>query len=330
MAWRVAESLEVLRKQLNDAFPKRSKASDGGIGDAKHASRSSDHNPWIKDKKGVGVVSARDFTHDPKTGIDCNWLAETLVENKDPRIKYIIWNKRICSSLTAPWTWRPYKGTNAHTKHLHISVSDAPAKYDSKKLWVLDFADDEGDDVAKVTLASTISADSPKPPTIKADTSAQPEEQAGIDAAGSPPIQSGTTQIAENIVNTAPPSTPAPEDKTLEAPPKDGATATSTKMVIAGITVPPVAAGLLKGVSDAVTNGYVSAAEIGSFLMNLLRENLKWVLGLVGLMIVLLIVKKILKQIAFFLEMLTKAIPGWNNITVVPAPVEKKPWWKIW
>lgn len=35
---RIAESLEVLRRQLNAAFPQRSTASDGGIGDAAHAS----------------------------------------------------------------------------------------------------------------------------------------------------------------------------------------------------------------------------------------------------------------------------------------------------
>ena len=44
MAWRVARSLDVLLGQLNALAPERSKASDGSIGDAAHASRSSDHN----------------------------------------------------------------------------------------------------------------------------------------------------------------------------------------------------------------------------------------------------------------------------------------------
>ncbi len=149
MAWRVAESLETLRKQLNAAFPKRSKASDGGIGDAKHASRNSDHNPWVKDGK-TGIVTARDFTHDPKTGIDCQWLADTLVRNKDPRIKYIIWNRQICSSLTSPWKWRPYSGANAHTKHLHLSVNSEKKHYDSTKAWKLDFPKATTSDVAKI------------------------------------------------------------------------------------------------------------------------------------------------------------------------------------
>lgn len=139
MAWRIAESLEVLRKQLNAAFPKRSKASDGGIGDERHqASASSDHNPHIKLGK-MGIVTARDFTNDPQNGIDCQWLADTLVKNKDPRIKYIIWNKKICSSKQSPWQWRAYSGVNAHTKHLHLSVNADPALFDSAAVWKLDF-----------------------------------------------------------------------------------------------------------------------------------------------------------------------------------------------
>lgn len=140
MSWRVAESLEKLRKQLNSAFPNRSKLSDGGIGDAKHASRSSDHNPWVKDKNGTGVVTARDFTHDPKNGLDCNKLAEWLIESRDPRIKYIIWNHRILSSKNSPWKWRPYSGANAHTKHLHLSVNAEAKHYDNPADWDLDIA----------------------------------------------------------------------------------------------------------------------------------------------------------------------------------------------
>jgi hypothetical protein len=195
MAWRIAESLETLRKQLNAAFPNRSKASDSGIGDEKHASRSSDHNPWVKDRAtGKGVVTARDFTHDPQTGIDCNWLADELVRHRDPRIKYIIWNKKICSSKTSPWQWRPYKGVNAHRHHLHISVTDAPGLYDSTKPWVMDFPDDEGDDVA------TISAAAPADQPIVSD------ESAVVPVPDSP----SQPQAASAIFNTGDAATPPP------------------------------------------------------------------------------------------------------------------------
>lgn len=87
MAWRLAKSLERLRAQVNDIYPSRSKLSDGTIGDAAHSKRKSDHNP---DKD--GVVKAIDLTHDPLNGLDCGKLMQALVEGKDRRISYMIFN----------------------------------------------------------------------------------------------------------------------------------------------------------------------------------------------------------------------------------------------
>jgi hypothetical protein len=117
MAWRVARSLDVLLGQLNTRAPNRSKASDGSIGDAAHASRVSDHNPDAQ-----GIVRARDFTHDPAGGLDCHWLAAQLVASRDPRIKYVIWDRRIWQG-----SWQPYSGADDHTHHLHLSVVAGPA-----------------------------------------------------------------------------------------------------------------------------------------------------------------------------------------------------------
>ena len=136
-AWKVADSLDVLLGQLDDLAPERSKASDGSIGDAAHASRSSDHNPWWR-FLGQAYVTARDFTHDPDHGLDCHALATALEQGHDPRTKYAIFNERIMSGAggPAPWQWRPYTGTNPHTHHLHLSVvSDARAL--SKIPWLL-------------------------------------------------------------------------------------------------------------------------------------------------------------------------------------------------
>lgn len=139
MNWYIAPALEVLRKQLNSLYPNRSKVSDGGIGDAAHASRNSDHNPWVKDSSGKGVVTARDFTHDPQNGLDCNELAKQLTASRDPRIKYIIWNRQICSSAKG-WEWRPYKGSNPHDKHLHLSVQPEARLYADTAAWSLSTA----------------------------------------------------------------------------------------------------------------------------------------------------------------------------------------------
>lgn len=130
MAWRMAKSLDVLLSQLNASRPDRSKASDGGIGDPAHAARASDHNPWY----GPGIVTARDFTHDPDHGVDIAALAEELRTCRDGRIKYVICNRRIMAGAggPSPWTWRPYSGTNPHTKHLHLSVVASPACDDAR------------------------------------------------------------------------------------------------------------------------------------------------------------------------------------------------------
>lgn len=121
--WIVAESLDHLLQQLNALAPNRSKASDGGIGDAKHATRDSDHNPWLV-LSGQPLVTARDFTHDPAGGLDCTRLRDSLIRARDGRVKYIIYNQQIISGAGGPQPWvrRRYYGTNPHTKHLHLSV----------------------------------------------------------------------------------------------------------------------------------------------------------------------------------------------------------------
>jgi hypothetical protein len=94
--WRVAESLKKLQSQVNSKAPNRSKKSDGTIGDAAHATRNSDHNPWVKDGT-KGVVTALDITHDPANGCDAGQIAEAIRSSKDSRVKYMIWNKKIAS-----------------------------------------------------------------------------------------------------------------------------------------------------------------------------------------------------------------------------------------
>jgi len=137
MKWRLAKSLEQLRHQINVKWPKRSKEADGAIGDANHASRSSDHNPHIDDGAGPNVVSAIDITHDPRGGLDSYVLAESLRASRDERIKYIISNRRIASGSDGPqpWAWRTYSGHNPHNHHVHISVKSGKAHYDSIKPW---------------------------------------------------------------------------------------------------------------------------------------------------------------------------------------------------
>jgi len=138
--WRVGDALRTLREQVNKKAPKRKKDYDGTIGDAAHATRDSDHNPWVKDGA-MGVVTAMDITHDPKNGCDAGLLAEAIRKSKDKRVKYIIWNRQIANFQALDgkpaWAWRPYRGANPHDHHVHISVREEKSRYDSTDAWTI-------------------------------------------------------------------------------------------------------------------------------------------------------------------------------------------------
>jgi hypothetical protein len=136
VSWRTAKALLQLRREANAYRPGRSTVSDGTIGDADHQTRTSDHNPWVPPPAG-GVVTAMDITDD--AGTLTKELAEILRAGRDPRIKYVIGERRMFSSYptsSAPaWTWRPYSGANAHTSHMHVSVQPQPDLFDSTAPW---------------------------------------------------------------------------------------------------------------------------------------------------------------------------------------------------
>jgi hypothetical protein len=113
-----------LREQFDDSFPDRDRTSDGWIGDLRHSSTPSDHNP---DPSSGFIVRACDFDRDvsgkakpdlmPDIADQLRRLAKT-----DKRIKYIIFESKICSAKSA-WRWRTYTGINKHRHHMHISFS---------------------------------------------------------------------------------------------------------------------------------------------------------------------------------------------------------------
>ncbi len=100
------------RKEATKRWPMRNQASDGICSSADHRKRSpnSDHD----------FGNAVDITHDPARGVDCNILAEIV--RRDPRTKYVIWNRRISNPSIQNGKWRPYNGSNPHTRHIHISI----------------------------------------------------------------------------------------------------------------------------------------------------------------------------------------------------------------
>lgn len=97
-------------KDANLRWPSRKRASDGIMGDARHQKSKSDHN----------LGNAFDLTHDPEGGCSGDVIAAAAI--KDPRVKYVIWNRRIFNRERGDTHFRPYKGKNAHTHHCHVSV----------------------------------------------------------------------------------------------------------------------------------------------------------------------------------------------------------------
>ena len=113
-----------LREQFDDSFPSRLRDSDGWLGDSRHASRPSDHNPDAKS----GIVRAIDVDRDvsgkakPDLMPDIADQIRLAAKAGDKRIAYVIFNGRIASPRMG-WRWRKYSGSNPHNHHCHISFT---------------------------------------------------------------------------------------------------------------------------------------------------------------------------------------------------------------
>jgi hypothetical protein len=136
--WRMAASLVVLGDEANHANPRRDKASDGTIGDARHQAlgEASDHNPWLV-HRGIGVCRARD--------VDASHLPMAAAVERARRAAYR--NERhplrgggyiiYAGKITRPdfSGWKVYTGSNPHVLMAHFSVSTDPARFDSREPW---------------------------------------------------------------------------------------------------------------------------------------------------------------------------------------------------
>jgi hypothetical protein len=113
-----------LREQIDDDYPGRDRRSDGWIADARHLAEGvSDHIP---DARRGGIVQAIDIdsnlnAHPEEAHTLANQI-RLCAKRGDKRIKYIIYDGRIASSILR-WRWRKYKGTNPHRSHIHISFT---------------------------------------------------------------------------------------------------------------------------------------------------------------------------------------------------------------
>ena len=123
MTPKLCKAGQQLRLQVDDSFGDRDRASDGWVGDLRHASRPSDHNPDAE-----GIVRAIDIDRDlsgkakPDLMPDLADQIRLCARAGDKRISYVIFDGRIASSKKS-WAWRPYDGSNKHNHHCHISFT---------------------------------------------------------------------------------------------------------------------------------------------------------------------------------------------------------------
>jgi hypothetical protein len=123
MTPKLCKAGQQLRLQVDDSYPDRDRTSDGWIGDTRHSSRPSDHNP-----DATGIVRAIDIDRDlsgkakPDLMPDLADQLRLCAKRGDKRISYVIFNGKIASSKKA-WAWRPYDGINKHNHHCHISFT---------------------------------------------------------------------------------------------------------------------------------------------------------------------------------------------------------------
>lgn len=115
----LSKAAEQFRKQVDFAFADRVKRLDGWIGDLRHQSRVSQHNP---NEHGEVCALDIDARLSEEQGISI-YLADQIrlaAKQGDRRILYVIHMGKIASAKSF-WRWVKYKGINPHNKHIHIS-----------------------------------------------------------------------------------------------------------------------------------------------------------------------------------------------------------------
>lgn len=137
--WRCAKAILLLLEQLDDNFPTRNRRWDGIFADQTLCPAETDHCPTLV-IDGLGIVAAVDITDDKESGCDLQSIVCELADSYDPRIKHIIFDRKIFRSYSTKNqypenSWGAFNGKNPHNEHAHISLINDPYLADDKHPW---------------------------------------------------------------------------------------------------------------------------------------------------------------------------------------------------
>jgi len=191
MSWHLAPSLVDFRNEVNKKWPKRSKKSDGTIGNASHAATKSDHNPNSR-----GSVNAIDITY---PGVNPTTIIAAV--KKHPAANYVIFNRKIYSRKNG-WKAEKYTGISPHTEHLHISILQTKAAENSKVKWFATATPAKKPAPAKKPVAKPV-APAPKPPVAKPVAPKPPVKPALPKFPGADKLKVGAKSSAVKVVQAA-------------------------------------------------------------------------------------------------------------------------------
>lgn len=160
-------------------------------------------------------------------------------------------------------------------------------------------------------------------PTANPQGQCSDDTQINPDSAPPQKDAGATTQIAENLTNVEGdnPVDPdfIPETKTVNAPPKENATKDSLRLTVFGFAVPTALVTLFSTIKSWFETGLIDVSQVMGILLQFVIANSKYIfLMLIGVIVVLMI-KKISRQITMWIKMRINADPNRHDIEVKPS-----------
>jgi hypothetical protein len=222
---------------------------------------------------------------------------------------------------------RGYNGKSYTINNYDGKMANAYARFKAENIDCNKLPDLKDDEINLEipTISAAVSANNPAD-SSPSDSSDSPAAASNVseqnnqltDSNEQPPLLQKADQIT-NIDQSEKnvPDNFVPEQKIVEAPPKEGSTAAAAQMTIAGFAVPTFLIAIIKTIQDLIAQGFVNAADVGNAVIGFIVSNQKYVFYLVVAIIALLIVKKLTKQITLWIKMFIVSDPNRHDVEVV-------------